>query len=176
MFNFLMDSLTTQIVIIVLCIVGIIVFLTLFVGVEYIVFKHYRKKVQILIKDIGPFEEQRLALAKKCFEVIKNSGKKYNKSMDDMLIDIESIIKDDITEKRSYAKQALDVLLTYSKKFFNEYKITIDSELSEEMETTFKMMGTFYDKYNRAANMHNAFLGLWLLRPFVRKYTRAIVF
>lgn len=140
----------------------------------YFTLKKYQKQISEKIYPVVEFEEKRFSLLKDCFKDITSRNYDYNDKFNDVILEISDIFEKDIVSKRSYAKNSMDLMFHYYLKYLKEYDL--QSELSEKVNEMFKEQENVYVEYNKKARVYNSLLSMTIMKPFTKKFSKALIF
>ncbi len=143
---------------------------------------HLTKKAENKVYDemakIAPYENERLDLIKKIASTLKERNYGFPKQFSDLINETDEIMSTrpiDIAK----AKGNDDFLLIYFKKYLTEKRLTSQTifadylnEIQNHLFLDNKTADNPYSRYNKVASRYNAYFGLILFSPFIKRKNR----
>lgn len=163
------------VVIIVVSLIAVYVISGLIVGQ---LTKRAENKVYDEMAKIAPYEKERLELIKKVASALKERNYGFPKQFSELIDETDEIMNTrpiDIAK----AKGNDDFLLIYFQKYLTEKRLTSQTifadylnEIKNHLCLDNKVKDNPYSQYNKVASHYNAFHGLILFSPFIKRKNR----
>lgn len=165
------------IIVVIIIVVLIVVYI-----ISGFIISHLTKKAEQKVFDemakLAPYENERISLIKKVATDLKERNYGFPKQFSELIAETEEIMTTrpiDIAK----AKGNNDFLLIYFQKYLTEKKLLSQKIFADDLDEMkshlfldSKIKENPYNKYNKAANQYNAFFGLILFSPFLRRRDR----